>query len=265
MKLTTKKTLWVFAMVIVLSMLMLTITSRIKLSSEVIIGGADGAFVETTGLKNALDDYDEVGKVIIRAPEGLSYPKIEITDWRYLLVNKDNSVKTYTPELKKASNEGVLVDSRIVSPLNDMIKAAEEEGFTPYVNCAYLSYSYQKQLFDEKVSQLVANGDYSYDEAQEVAKKYVEEPGTNEHQSGLAVDIFDAYYEAPDYSKMDPAFFEWLDEHCAEFGFIKRYPSELKTLTGYDEPWHYRYVGKEVAAFIMENELCFEQFEIYYH
>ena len=77
--------------------------------------------------------------------------------------------------------------------------------------------------------------------------------------------LSDKYYEEiPAYEDMDSAFFAWLDEHCAEFGFIKRYPSVLKTLTGYDEPWHYRFVGKEVAAFIMENGLCLEQFEAYY-
>lgn len=264
MKLTTKKILWLLSMGICLSMLALVINSRLKLSSEVIIGGADTAFVQTSGVKDALDGYDEVGKVHVKAPEGLTYPHVDIEDWHYMLANADNSIYEYTPTLKTARQSGVYFYTLAIGYLNDMLQAAEEQGFTPYVNCSYQSYSSQQQAYNEEVAQLVAGG-YSMDEAEEVAKKIVAYPGTNEHQTGLAVDIFDKYYdEAPGYDVMNPEFFAWLDEHCAEFGFIKRYPTELKTLTGYDEPWHYRFVGKEAAAFIMENGLCLEQFEAYY-
>lgn len=265
MKLTTKKTLWLFGMAILLSLLVLVINSRIQLKSEVIMGGADNAFIETSGVSDALVGYDMVGEIHVKAPEGLTYPHVDIEEWRYMLANKNNSVYDYVPELKTARQNGVYFYSLAIGYLNDMLKAAEEEGFTPYVSSSYVSYSTQKQAYNEKVEQLMSNGGYERAEAEELATKFVAEPGKNEHQTGLAVDIVDQFYdEIPDYADMDKEFFAWLDEHCAEYGFIKRYPSELRTLTGYDEPWHYRFVGKEVAAFIMNNGMCLEQFEAYY-
>ncbi len=56
----------------------------------------------------------------------------------------------------------------------------------------------------------------------------------------------------------------WLQEHCAEYGFIYRYPKEKQEITGWYEPWHFRYVGKDAATYIMENDLCLEEFiELY--
>ena len=86
-------------------------------------------------------------------------------------------------------------------------------------------------------------------------------PGYSEHQTGLALDInvarISAHFE-------DTAEFAWLQEHCAEYGFIKRYPTRKLLLTGWDEPWHYRYVGKEAATFIMEQGICYEEFYAHY-
>ena len=54
---------------------------------------------------------------------------------------------------------------------------------------------------------------------------------------------------------------EWLKAHCAEYGFILRYPPEKSEITGITwEPWHFRYVGEEAAVYIMENELCLEEY-----
>ena len=105
---------------------------------------------------------------------------------------------------------------------------------------------------------------FAYEEAQQIAAEIVAKPGTSDHQTGLAVDILDKEYEVLDYSKMDSKFFDWLDANCAQFGFIKRYPSNKKSVTGWDEPWHYRYVGKEVAEFIMKNGMCLEEFAAHY-
>ena len=103
-----------------------------------------------------------------------------------------------------------------------------------------------------------------YQEAVEEAKKITAYPGSSEHQLGLAVDLLDKNYSRMVYSEMNQEFFAWLDEHCAEYGFIKRYPTKKLLLTGWDEPWHYRYVGKEVATFIMEQGICYEEFYAHY-
>ena len=59
----------------------------------------------------------------------------------------------------------------------------------------------------------------------------------------------------------ETAAYDWLQEHCAEYGFVERYPEGKGDLTGIIwEPWHYRYVGVEVAQYIMENGLCLEEY-----
>ena len=100
--------------------------------------------------------------------------------------------------------------------------------------------------------------------AAEEARKIVMEAGTSEHQLGLAVDLMDKNYSRLVYEDMDQEMFAWLDAHCAEYGFIKRYPTRKLLLTGWDEPWHYRYVGVEAAKYIMEHGICYEEFYKHY-
>jgi D-alanyl-D-alanine carboxypeptidase len=89
-------------------------------------------------------------------------------------------------------------------------------------------------------------------------------PGTSEHQTGLCCDITDKYYSAMDVSQMDQNLLTWLREHCAEYGFILRYPGNKESITGWNEPWHYRYVGVEAAKYMTENNLCLEEFRKLY-
>jgi len=59
--------------------------------------------------------------------------------------------------------------------------------------------------------------------------------------------------------------YTWLMEHCADYGFILRFPEGKEDITGVIyEPWHYRYVGIEAATFIYENDLTFEEYYAYY-
>lgn len=58
---------------------------------------------------------------------------------------------------------------------------------------------------------------------------------------------------------------KWMAAHCAEYGFILRYPKDKTDTTGVMyEPWHFRYVGKEAAAYIMSKGLTFEEFVALY-
>ena len=181
-----------------------------------------------------------------------------------MLINKDTPIKSYAPSVRQFGSDGPYVDKRIIDSLSSLVDAAKKAGFEPYISVGYRSYADQQQLFNEKASELSQNGVYTYEEAQQIAAEIVAKPGTSDHQTGLAVDILDKEYEVLDYSKMDSKFFDWLDAHCAQFGFIKRYPSNKKSVTGWDEPWHYRYVGKEVAEFIMKNGMCLEEFAAHY-
>ena len=86
-------------------------------------------------------------------------------------------------------------------------------------------------------------------------------PGTSEHATGLAVDIISGQYTGLDDKQGDTAEQEWLMAHCQEYGFILRYPEEKEHITGVIyEPWHYRYVGKQAAEEIHDQNVCLEEY-----
>lgn len=259
-----KKTVWTFFMLIMAAVLVLIINSRVQLTSEVIVGSSDEVFVKTNDLDNPMKGYEKTDDVSSDKYADLTFPSITISDWQYILINNDNKLKAYAPDLKQIGSSGIFFDKRAIKNLNELIDAAKEAGYTPYTSEGYVSYASQQQSFNAKASELSQNGAYTYDEAQKIAAEIIAKPGTSDHQTGLAVDIMDQQYEVLDYSKMDPAFFEWLDANCAQYGFIKRYPSNKESITGWDEPWHYRYVGKEAAEFITLNGLCLEEFVAHY-
>lgn len=259
-----KKTVWTFFMLIMAATFVLIINSRVQLTSEVVVGGADSVFVKTNALTDPMAEYKNSSKASLEKYADLEFPSITITEWQYVLINKDTPIKSYAPSVRQFGSDGPYVDKRMIDSLSSLVDAAKEAGFEPYISVGYRSYADQQQLFNEKASELSQNGVYTYEEAQQIAAEIVAKPGTSDHQTGLAVDILDKEYEVLDYSKMDSKFFDWLDANCAQFGFIKRYPSNKKSVTGWDEPWHYRYVGKEVAEFIMKNGMCLEEFAAHY-
>lgn len=121
------------------------------------------------------------------------------------------------------------------------------------INSSYRSYKDQQNLYNEysKVS-------FKY------ADTYVSRPGHSEHQTGLSIDItslehriVNEFIESPEY--------EWLLNNCYKYGFILRYPKDKEYLTGYDnEEWHFRYVGKDAAKKIHDENITFDEYYAYY-
>jgi len=71
----------------------------------------------------------------------------------------------------------------------------------------------------------------------------------------------DQNYQILDEKQEDTPVQQWLMTHCAEYGFILRYPPEKSEVTGIGyEPWHYRYVGLDAAKEITEQGLCLEEY-----
>ncbi|MCD7852535.1 MAG: M15 family metallopeptidase [Oscillospiraceae bacterium] len=161
--------------------------------------------------------------------------------------------------------DGQYFDSRAAEELLEMISGAEEAGYTVTIRTGYRPYATQAYIFFGKASQIAWDGTVEYADAEELARKTVAYPGTSEHQLGLAVDLMDSASTAMVAEDVEelPVLL-WLQEHCAEYGFIYRYPKEKQEITGWYEPWHFRYVGKAAATYIMENDLCLEEFiELY--
>jgi D-alanyl-D-alanine carboxypeptidase len=101
----------------------------------------------------------------------------------------------------------------------------------------------------------------SHEKALTEAAKEVAIPGTSEHQLGLAIDLVDADFPYLDDRQANTATQKWLMEHCHEYGFILRYPTGTTQITGIIfEPWHYRYVGQEIAQEIMNLGITLEEY-----
>lgn len=180
--------------------------------------------------------------------------------WNMTLVNMDNPMQDgYVPELAEVEN-GYTVDARIAEDLNAMLGAARAEGYQPQICSAYRSVEKQAQVFNDTVSNWMNQG-CSYWEAYQRTTQEVALPGTSEHGIGLAVDIVSSQYAQLDEKQAETGEAQWLQAHCYEYGFILRYPPEKQSQTGIIyEPWHYRYVGRDMAQKIKESGLTLEEY-----
>lgn len=106
---------------------------------------------------------------------------------------------------------------------------------------AYRSYSYQESLYNP-------------------SNPYTAKPGHSEHQTGLALDLSTLDIGLTNHFE-NSEIYSLLKENAYLFGFILRYPKEKEHLTFYPfEPWHYRFVGKEIAKKMYEENLCLEEY-----
>lgn len=181
--------------------------------------------------------------------------------WSLILVNFETPLPDgfTVPDLTQLrANQAV--DSRIYPALQKMMDDARAQGLEPLVCSSYRDWDTQTRLFEGEIQDWIAKG-YVREAAETEAAKWVSRPGTSEHQTGLTVDIVDLSYQILDEAQEKTPVQQWLMSHCAEYGFILRYPSDKSAITGIGyEPWHYRYVGVEAAREITERGLCLEEY-----
>ncbi|MFC7783672.1 MULTISPECIES: D-alanyl-D-alanine carboxypeptidase family protein [unclassified Rossellomorea] len=191
------------------------------------------------------------GKQIIQNPSNL-----------LALVNKEYALNEYKPtdlvrpnvpfvfgnqELEKA-----YLRKEAAEQLEKMFAEAKAHGVMLTAISGYRSYEYQKMLLEREIAQF----------GEEKAVMAVAPPGQSEHQSGLAMDIssqsnnFQVNIEFADTKEG-----KWLAENAYKYGFILRYPEDKVSITQYQyEPWHFRYVGKDAAKVIHENDWSLEEY-----
>ena len=172
-----------------------------------------------------------------------------------ILVNKYYYLdEDYIPEnLEKISTTYALSDMRMVKEakeaFEEMAKAAKKEKLNIIAMSTYRSYEYQVDLYNR----------YKKQDGEEKADTYSGRPGHSEHQTGLAADIYNGQTNYTSFEKTKE--FTWMSDHAHEYGFILRFPKDKEKETGYEyESWHYRYVGKEIATYIKENNISFEEY-----
>lgn len=179
--------------------------------------------------------------------------------WNLLLVNPWNPVPDgFSVELENLDNGSV--DKRCYPQLQQMMDDCRAEGLSPYICSSYRTQELQQELLDNQISAFRNQG-YDEDEAYRLAAREVAVPGTSEHQLGLAVDIIDASNWNLDESQEHTPAQQWLMANSWRYGFILRYPNDKSDITGIIyEPWHYRYVGYDVAKEIHERGICLEEY-----
>ena len=191
----------------------------------------------------------------VQEPSEDRLPDIDIGSWEFILANASHSVEEYDPDLEAI--EDIELDARIIEPMTRFVNDARNQGLSVILASGYRGYEEQSELFEVKVAQ--CDGD----EAE--AATIIARPGTSEHQTGLAADITDDYYEFKTEALEKTELYQWMSTHCQEYGFIVRFPKGKEDVTGIIyEPWHFRYVGEEAAAYIMNHGLALEEFlELY--
>ena len=163
------------------------------------------------------------------------------------------------PELTLiADNERV--DSRIAPAIEQLLEDAHSAGYTTYFCSGYRDYASQYSIYWRHIDQYTAEG-MTEEEAHARTLLAVQYPGCSEHQSGLSADILESRSQNMVPEIGGSGLMLWLEQHCAEYGFVIRYPEGKTDITSIEyEPWHLRYVGQEAARYMMDNDLCLEEF-----
>ena len=135
--------------------------------------------------------------------------------------------------------------------LTRLTRAAAADGVRVLVRSGYRSYALQQQILQRKI---VEYG------SEELARRYNAAPGRSEHQTGLAVDLWDGVTWGVGIRNTKIG--KWLWKNAWKYGFILRYPNGKEKITGYAfEPWHYRYVGRTVSEdFGANSNLTLEEY-----
>ena len=136
----------------------------------------------------------------------------------------------------RVNRSGMLLRSVAADSLERMAAAARADGVILLASSAYRSYEYQEQVYNRLVRQM----------GQEAADRESARPGHSQHQTGLALD-----FGSIDDSFALTAAGLWMAKNASRFGWSLSYPAGYEAITGYQwESWHFRYVGKNLAAFI---------------
>ena len=189
-----------------------------------------------------------------------------VNPWNYLPDDYTVSVKDIPSKYADSKQISRDVYDDLMRMITDCEKAMEEiygaGVHVPFIRSAFRSMADQRYLFDNKVAKVKAkHPEYTQEEAEREAATSVAIPGTSEHQLGIAVDIVDSAMRDLNTSQEKTPVQKWLMEHSWEYGFILRYPNGTTDITGIIyEPWHYRYVGAELAAELHNLDITLEEY-----
>lgn len=164
--------------------------------------------------------------------------------------NENNFHDFLDPTLKP------MIDKIVFAHFKIMQEDAEKKGFNILIDSGYRSYKYQQDIWNDSINKI----------GLEETKRIVAPPGASEHQTGFAFDIgyiIDGIYTDDVSENQEES--KWLFDNSYKYGFIIRYPKGKEDVTGYNyEPWHYRFVGIDLAKELYENDITLEEYYLKY-
>lgn len=166
-----------------------------------------------------------------------------------VLVNKSNYLPDgWSPNDLVKTSSGYLLRKQAADAWEQLYAKAISDNINIRIVSAYRSQAYQKSLY--------ANY-YASDPAG--APFYSAKARTSEHELGLAIDVSYDYQLHNDLHLTSIGI--WMNAYAHNYGYIMRYPSDKTNITNYmHEPWHYRYVGKDLATYLKSNNLTLEEY-----
>lgn len=183
--------------------------------------------------------------------------KAENLNTNLILVNKYNYLtEDYIPENLEPidiayARSGMQLVREAKEAFETLSEDAKKEGMNIIAMSSYRSYDYQVNLYNNYVAT----------DGKEAADTYSARAGYSEHQTGLAVDVYNKVLPYTSFEETEE--FNWMQENAYKYGFILRFPKDKVNITGYQyESWHYRYVGKEAAKYIHDHDLTLEEYYV---
>lgn len=197
------------------------------------------------------------GTVMISSALTAAAPQNDINGLLFLQNRQWRASSAYIPEVREADIKGKVREMRedAAAALEEMAAACQAETGAYIVSVSgYRSYQTQATIYQRKVKNVGS---------QKKADEYVARAGASEHQLGLAMDLGWADYQGCSEKFPRSKAGAWTTENCWKYGFILRYQAGWEDITGYKaEEWHFRYVGKEHAKAIYENQMPLENYLI---
>ncbi len=181
-----------------------------------------------------------------------------------ILVNRERKVSSDYVASDLVYFNDYQLNSTCSAALRKMVNAGKSAGYSYILYSGYRTYTSQYNKYYNKIAGYKNNG-YSEEEAIRLTDQYYAPPGGSEHHTGLAADVcipsvvnkYGMLHENYEYTDE----FLWFSQNAHKYGFILRYPKGKESITGYNyEPWHYRYVGVDIATEIYNRGLTMEEY-----
>lgn len=213
-----------------------------------------------------LDRYEEyynkeekVEDVVMNVNIGLDkefYSDVKVTSDPYdilVLVNKYYALPSGIEPKELVNIEGQQMTPEAADAMEKMVSDMRNDGLDIILQSGYRSEDTQDYLYNR----------YASRDGVKEADTYSARPNHSEHQTGLAMDLSVDGTLSEEFENTKQ--FDWLNENAHKYGYILRYKKDKVYMTGYTyEPWHYRYVGVEVATIIKNEDLTFEEYYVKY-